>query len=209
MRGNRCCVFQRQVVNAKPYSSLYKLNFWLVKTIFSYFFGYYCHRKQLLHLVKTNFSANSLFGLVETYFLSSGNHKLFSFQWKRICNESFIPAIGEGFFLWWKGSNLLENSFLLAKTVTDLSGSHFLKTELILASGNHFLLLPQIFLKKFFIPAGGNTFSVQKKKYCFLLRTFFPASANNYSNYREAYLKFLSLLLATVFFDFSDISAKM
>ena len=120
-----------------------------------------------------------------SFFPSSGNV---------FCNESFIPAIGEGFFLWWKGSNLLESSFLLAETVTDLSGNHFLKTELILASGNHFLLLPQIFLKKFFIPAGGNTFSVQKKKYCFLLRTFFPASANNYSNYRVAYWQQFSLI---------------
>ena len=44
-------------------------------------------------------------------------------------------------------------------------------------------------------------FSVQKKKYYFLLTTFFPASGNHYG---EVYLKLLSLLLATIFFDFSD-----
>ena len=37
MRGDRCCVYV-QVLNAKSYFSLYKLNFWLVKTILFYFF---------------------------------------------------------------------------------------------------------------------------------------------------------------------------
>ena len=98
-----------------------------------------------------------------------------------------------------------------------MSGNHFLTTHLILASGNSFssqwkqfssIALPQIYFNKFFIPTSGH-FSVQKKKYCFLLRTFFPASGNHYLNYREAYLKLLSLLLATIFFDFSDISANV
>ena len=53
-------------------------------------------------------------------------------------NESFIPAIGEGFSLYWKPSTLLESTFQPAKTATDMSGSHFLKTDLILASGNSF-----------------------------------------------------------------------
>ena len=52
-----------------------------------------------------------------------------------------------------------------------------------------------------------TNFSVQKKEYCILLRTFFPASGNHYLNYKEAYLKLLSLLLTTTFFDFSDIPA--
>ena len=52
-------------------------------------------------------------------------------------------------------------------------------------------------------------FPVQKEKYCFLPRTFFPASGNHYLNYREAYLKPLSLLLATIFFDFSYISGNV
>ena len=48
-------------------------------------------------------------------------------------------------------------------------------------------------------------FSVQEKRYYFLLSTFFRASGNHYSNYTEACLKLLSLLLPTIFFDFSDI----
>ena len=101
---------------------------------------------------------------------------------------------------------MTETLFLLVKT-------HFL------ASGNHFLPLPQIFFKKFFIPASGITFFspeekvdrksifLQKKKY-FFTQNFFPASGKYYLDYREAYLKLLSLLLATKFFDFSDISAS-
>ena len=43
--------------------------------------------------------------------------------------------------------------------------------------------------------------SVQKKRYWFLLRTFFLACGKRL-NYREAYLKLLSLLLATILFLF-------
>ena len=52
--------------------------------------------------------------------------------------ESFIPAIGKGFFLQWKPSTLPESSFPLTETVTDMSGNHFLKIDLILAGGNSF-----------------------------------------------------------------------
>ena len=52
-------------------------------------------------------------------------------------------------------------------------------------------------------------FSVQKKKYRFLLRAFLPANGNYYLNYRKTYLKFLSLQLVTMFFDFPDISANV
>ena len=65
---------------------------------------------------------NFFFCLVETYFF----------------HEPFIPAIGEGFSLYWKPSTLLESTLQPAKTATDMSGSHFLKTDLILASGNSF-----------------------------------------------------------------------
>ena len=148
-----------------------------------------------------------IFRLVQTisFFPSSGNV---------FFNESFIPAI-RGFSLYWKPSTLFESSFLLAKTVIDMSGNHFLKTNLILASGNSFssqwkpfLPLPQMFFKKFFIPASGNKFFSPEEK-VFLLRTFFPAIGNHDLNYREAYLRILSLLLATVFFDFSDVSATV
>ena len=54
----------------------------------------------------------------------------------------------------------------------------------------------------------GIHFSVQKKKYCFLLITFFPAGRTHYLNHRETYLKLFALPLATIFFNFSDISAN-
>ena len=53
-------------------------------------------------------------------------------------NECFNPAIGDVFSLWWKPSTQLERSFLLAESVTDMSGNHFLKTDLALAGGNSF-----------------------------------------------------------------------
>ena len=109
---------------------------------------------------------------------------LHSVQWKRIfwlvqiisfflpggnvfLNESFILAIGLP--IQWKLSTLFESFFLVAKTITDMSGNHFLKTELILAIGNHFLPLSQTIFKELFIPAIEKHFSIQKKKYCFLL----------------------------------------
>ena len=104
------------------------------------------------------------FWLVQTisFFPSSGNV---------FFNESFIPAFGEGFFLQCEPSALLESSFLQAETVTDMGGNHFSKTDLKLArethfvaSENHFLPLPQIFFKKFFILANRNTlFSPEEK----------------------------------------------
>ena len=128
-----------------------------------------------------------IFWLVQTisFFLSSGDV---------FFNKSFIPAIG-GFSLQQKPSTLLERSLLLVETVNDMSG-------------NLFLPLSQIFFKEFFIPASETHLSVQKKKYCFLVRTFFPAG-ENYLNYREAYLRLLSLLLATIFLDLSDIPANV
>ena len=74
-----------------------------------------------------------------------------------------------------------------------------------LASGNHFVPLSHIFFKKSFIPTSGNVFFCSKERHCFLFRAFFPARQNHYSNYREAYLKPLLLLLATIFFDFLDV----
>ena len=60
---------------------------------------------------------------------------------------------------------LLDSSFLLAETVTDMSGNQFLKKDLILdilASGNH------IFFKEFFISASGNIFFSLEEKVLFL-----------------------------------------
>ena len=82
-----------------------------------------------------------------------------------------------------------------------------LKTH-FLASENHFLPLPQIFSKKYFIPASRNTFFRPEEKVLLFTQFFFPASGDHYLNYRKAYLKLLSLILATIFFDFSNISGK-
>ena len=90
-----------------------------------------------------------------------------------------------------------------------MSGNHFLKIDLILAGGNHFFYCIRYFSRSFSSQLVETNFSVQKKKYYFLLKTDFSASGNYYSNYTEAYLKLLSLLLATICFDFIDISANV
>ena len=85
------------------------------------------------------FSTNASFRVVETDFLASTNHKLFFRLVETYSlNESFISAIGEGSSVHWEPSTLIESSFLLAKTVTDMSGYHFLKTDLIFANGSSF-----------------------------------------------------------------------
>ena len=72
MRGNCCCVYT-QVFNAKSYSSLYKLNFWLVKTIVSYFFQVLLSPKVTFTSIENIFFNESI---IPTYFLSSGNSML-------------------------------------------------------------------------------------------------------------------------------------
>ena len=57
--------------------------------------------------------------------------------------------------------------------------------------------------------ASGNTFLSPEEKVFLLLKTFFLASGNHNLNYREDYLKLLSLLLSTIFFNFSDIPANV
>ena len=102
-------------------------------------FSIFSKKKQFFRIVETYFSRNAPFRIVETDFLASANHKLF-FRLVEIYffKESFIPAIGEGFSFYWKLSTLLESYFLPAINVTDMSGNHFLKIDLILASGNSF-----------------------------------------------------------------------
>ena len=80
-----------------------------------------------------------------------------------------------------------------------------------LASGNRFLSLYQISSQEFFITASGNTFFSLEEEvlFFFYLEFYFPATGSHYLNYRETYLKLLSLLLATIFFDFSDIPANI
>ena len=69
----------------------------------------------LLDTMGVNFNSKIFFQfflLEEAVFLSSGNV---------FFNESFIPAIGEGFSFYWKPSILFDSFFLLAETVTDMS----------------------------------------------------------------------------------------
>ena len=98
--------------------------------------------------MKTYFSTNASFRVAETDFLASANHCLYFFRdacrgklfflpsGNVFLNESFIPAIGEGFFSLIETVAFIESFFLLAETVTAMSGNQFLKTELILVGGN-------------------------------------------------------------------------
>ena len=103
-------------------------------------------------------------------FLSIGNVFL---------NESFIPAIGEGYFSLMETVTLLENFLLLAETVYAMSGNQFsgqnsfllVETD-FLASGNHVLPLSYIFFKESFIPISRNLF-------------FSPKDTVHYCNQRE------------------------
>ena len=67
---------------------------------------------------------------------TSVGESFFSVYWKVFLNQSFIQAIGEGFFSLMETVTLLASFFLLAETV--MSWNQFLKTELILACGNWF-----------------------------------------------------------------------
>ena len=90
-------------------------------------------QKNIFLLVETifDFFANASYRAVETDFLASTNHKLFfRLVETYFFNESLIPAVA----FYWKLSALLESFFLLAKTVTDMRGKHFLKTDLVLVS---------------------------------------------------------------------------
>ena len=99
-------------------------------------------------IVETYFSTNASFRVMEMDFLASANH--FSYFFPRLLlrkafflshgnvflNESFIPAIGKGFFSPMETVTLLETFFLLVETV--MIGNQFLKIELILTGRNWF-----------------------------------------------------------------------
>ena len=98
-----------------------------------------------------------------------------------------------------------------------MSGNHFFKTDLILASGNsfyivsgnHFFSIASYIFREVLHPGQWKHIFQSRRKSTVLLRTFFPASGNHYLNSRENYLKLLSLLLTTIFFNFSNISANV
>ena len=71
-----------------------------------------------------------------------------------------------------------------------MNGNHFLNTDLLLASGNsflargnHFLPVPQMLFKEFFIRI--FIFWSRRKSIAFYFELFFPASQYHYLNYRE------------------------
>ena len=141
------------------------------------------------------------------FFLSSGNV---------FFNEYFIPTIGKGFFTLMETVTLFESFFLLAETITAMSGDQCLDRTYSSWWNLTFWLVETIFFhcliyfSRRLSPQLAKThFSVQKNSsYCFLFRAFFPVDENHFLNCREACLKPLSLLLATIFFDFLDIPAN-
>ena len=94
-----------------------------------------------------------------------------------------------------------------------MSGKHFLKTYLILASEKPFfscwkpfsIIASDIFQGVLHTGWWKHIFQSRRKGIAFYLELSFPAGENHYLNYRQTCLKLLSLLLATVFFSFSDI----
>ena len=72
---------------------------------------------------------------------------------------------------------------------------------------NFFIQWKSIFQRMLHPDQWRRIFQSKRKNIVFLFRASFPTNGNHYLNYRqrEAYLKLLLLLLATIFFDFSDI----
>ena len=92
VRKSSFFVSRKRIFQRMLRSGWWKRIFWLVQTIFYIFF-----QRPLLE---------------KAFFLSSGNLFL---------NESFTPAIGEGFFYLMETVTLLESFLLLAKTLTAMS----------------------------------------------------------------------------------------
>ena len=141
-----------------------------METIFSFF----CQRKQFFfqRILETYFSTNSSFRVVETDFLASTNH-------------NFFPRLVETYFLTNPSFQLLEKDFwrsvnhilyqrvlsyqpkpspIWVEIISQKRTLFLLVETHFLASENDFLPLPQIFFKKFFIPANGNTFFSPEEK---------------------------------------------
>ena len=90
----------------------------------------------MIEIRGNQFQQKNIFLLVETIFDFLPEEAVFPHNGKVFFNECLIPF--SLFSLWWKPSTLLETSFLTAETVTDMSGNHFLNTDLILSGGNSF-----------------------------------------------------------------------
>ena len=75
--------------------------------------------------METDFLANFSETFMAIFSETPAEKSLFSVYWKRFLNESFIPAIGEGYFSLMETVTLLESFLLLAETVYAMSGKQF------------------------------------------------------------------------------------
>ena len=110
------------------------------------FFKFSCQKKQIILIVETYFSTNASSRVLEADFLACTNQsfiyfsetpaseRFFPSSRNVFLNGSFIPAVGKGFFS--VETVYFEGLFPISETVTDMSEKQFLKTELILMSGN-------------------------------------------------------------------------
>ena len=160
-----------------------------MKIISSHFFRYHCYKKKLFHLEKTNFSTNTSFRLVETYFLSGANCMLL-FRAFSLLLETIIKIRGNQF--------QKRNIFLLMKPFPLI----FLPEEAV------FSYIENVFFNKCFIPGNENEFSGSYKPlfiYIFWrllpMKGIFPSSRNVffewilYSGYWRRILSLVETLL--------------
>ena len=128
--GNSMLLFRasflmlKSIIEIRGNQFLKKSIFFLVETIF---FDFLARRSGYFRIVEKYFSTNASFRVVKRDFLASANHFLYFFQrllpekafflsnGNEFLNESFIPAIGEGFSSLMETVTLLESFFLLAE----------------------------------------------------------------------------------------------
>ena len=147
------------------------------------FFDFLARRSSFPVSWKRIFSTNASFRVVETDSLASTNHFLYIFSepparqsfFLPSGNESFIPAIGEGYFrlmktlLHLKGFFTSRNRHCCEWKPVFKDRNLFLLVETdFLARENHFLPLSHIFFKKFFIPISGKVFFSPKNSIVFI-----------------------------------------
>ena len=152
MRGNRYFVFQKLAVKAKPYSSQYNLNFWLVKTILFQFF-------EILLPPKVTFpSSEHIFQRI-----------LHSVQWK-LCLVETVCFVQSFLFYCWKPLLKLGRTILKEKHYPASENHSFLG---FLPGEANFLYCGNLFFNECFISGNGNRFFGQYKPFSY---TDIPAS---------------------------------
>ena len=127
-------------------------------------------------------------------FLASGNHflpfsqtavnccqwKQFFINWNIFFSQSFIPASGNEFFVYWKSYCFIPSIFCWRNLLFKIGGSQFLKTKYIPAREHVFSIFLEI-LRFFKVEATfsycGNGFF--NKFFIQLVKTDFLCSGNN------------------------------